>query len=85
MAPGEVLELLSSDPISWWELPAWLEVHGHRLLLRERRGLWPWRSYRFLIQRGTGTRAGFVSPPRYRRQQAPDPGSPGTGRDEVQR
>lgn len=52
MAPGEVLELLSSDPISWWELPAWLEVHGHRLLFRERRRIWPWRYYRFLIQRG---------------------------------
>lgn len=52
MAPGEVLELLSSDPISWWELPAWLEVHGHRLLFRERRRMWPWRYFRFLIQRG---------------------------------
>lgn len=30
MEPGEVLELLSTDPISWWKLPAWLEKHGHR-------------------------------------------------------
>lgn len=58
MAPGELLELLSSDPISWWELPAWLEVHGHRLLFRERRRVWPWRYFRFLIQRGAGTSPG---------------------------
>ena len=58
MAPGEVLELLSSDPISWWELPGWLEVHGHRLLFRERRRIWPWRYFRFLIQRGGAGTAG---------------------------
>lgn len=51
MQPGEVLELLSTDPISWWELPAWLEKHGHRLLSREQKGRLWWRSYRYLIQK----------------------------------
>ena len=52
MAPGEVLELLSTDPISWWELPAWLGKHGHTLLRREQSGRLWWKSYRFLIQKG---------------------------------
>lgn len=52
MEPSDVLELLSSDRISWWELPAWLEKHGHSLLAQERRGHWLWQSYRFLIQKG---------------------------------
>lgn len=51
MQPGETLELLSSDPISWWELPAWLEKHGQRLLQREKRGRLWWRSFRFLIEK----------------------------------
>ncbi|MCG3141968.1 MAG: hypothetical protein HDKAJFGB_03328 [Anaerolineae bacterium] len=54
MGPRDVLELLSSDRISWWELPAWLEQQGHRLLKQERQGRWLWQSYRFLIEKGTG-------------------------------
>lgn len=60
MQPGEVLELLSSDPISWWELPAWLEKHGHRLLLREKQGRLWWRWYRFLIEKGAYHERGDV-------------------------
>jgi len=52
MRPGEVLELLSTDRISWWELPAWLEKHGHTLINREQSGRMWWKSYRFLIQKG---------------------------------
>ncbi|WP_407929048.1 sulfurtransferase TusA family protein [Candidatus Methylacidithermus pantelleriae] len=52
MQPGEVLELLSSDPISWWELPAWLNKKGHRLLSCEKGGRLWWRWYRFLIEKG---------------------------------
>ena len=51
---GEVLEVLSTDPISWWELPAWLEKHGYELLERERRGRFLGRHYRFLITLGEG-------------------------------
>ncbi len=53
MAPEETLELLSTDRISWWELPAWLEVNGHTLVEREQSGRLWWRSYRYLIRRGT--------------------------------
>lgn len=52
MEPDEVLELLSTDRISWWELPAWLDKHGYRLIKQERQGRWLWQSYRFLIQKG---------------------------------
>lgn len=52
MPRGEVLELLSSDPFSWWELPAWLEQHEYPLLHSEQAGRWWWKSYRFLIQKG---------------------------------
>lgn len=58
MGPRDVLELLSSDRISWWELPAWAEKHGHHLLAQERQGRWLWQSYRFLIQKGADERAG---------------------------
>ncbi|MCC7162471.1 MAG: sulfurtransferase TusA family protein [Anaerolineae bacterium] len=54
MGQRDVLELLSTDRISWWELPAWLEKHGHQLLAQERQGRWLWQSYRFLIQKGAG-------------------------------
>lgn len=55
LGPGEVLELLSTDPLSWWELPAWAQQNGHTLLLRERVGRWRilWPAYRYWIQRGT--------------------------------
>lgn len=51
MRPGEVLELLSTDRISWWELPVWLEKHGHTLVTREQSGRLWWKTYRFLIQK----------------------------------
>src|SRR5690606_26904918 len=53
MAPEETLELLSTDRISWWELPAWLEMNGHTLVERGQSGRLWWRSYRYLIRRGT--------------------------------
>lgn len=54
LVKGGTLEVLSSDPISWWELPAWLDKHGYTLLQKERRGKFLWRSYRFLIARDGG-------------------------------
>lgn len=52
MHTGEVLELLSNDRFSWWELPAWLERHAHPLIHSEQAGRLWWKSYRFLIQKG---------------------------------
>jgi putative copper resistance protein D len=50
LQPGAVLELLSTGALSWWELPAWLEVNGYELVERGR-GRWRLRrSYRFLIR-----------------------------------
>jgi putative copper resistance protein D len=50
LQPGAVLEVLSTDRFSWWELPAWLEVNGYALLEREK-GWWRLRrSYRFLVR-----------------------------------
>lgn len=55
MEEGDVLEVLSTDPVSWWQLPAWVEVEGHTLVARERLGRWRllWPAYRFLIRRGS--------------------------------
>lgn len=52
MQAGDVLELLSSDRISWWELPAWVEKNGYRLLKQEKNGRWLWQWYHFMIQKG---------------------------------
>jgi TusA-related sulfurtransferase len=52
MRPGEVLELLSTDSFSWWELPAWLEKQEYPLIHSEQSGRLWWKSYRFLIQKG---------------------------------
>lgn len=51
MQPSDTLELLSTDRISWWELPAWLEINGHALLQQEKRGRLWWRHYHFLIRK----------------------------------
>lgn len=51
IGPADVLELLSTDPISWWELPAWLEKHGLVLLHREYSGRLWWQTYRYLIKK----------------------------------
>ncbi len=48
---GQVVELLSSGRISWWELPAWVEKNGHRLLKKEKNGRWLWQWYHFMIQK----------------------------------
>ncbi|HET8654618.1 MAG TPA: CopD family protein [Longimicrobiaceae bacterium] len=65
---GAVMELLSTDAFSWWELPAWLEVNGFELLEKEK-GRWRLRrSYRFLIRNGAPDgavgepRSGVVAP-----------------------
>src|SRR5690606_21819934 len=66
LQPGDLFELLSSDPISWWELPAWLEKHGHLLQERERSGRLWWRTYRYLIRKGAADTAGLetrLAPP----------------------
>lgn len=52
MQAGDVLDLLSSDRISWWELPAWVEKNRHRMLRKEKNGRWLWQWYRFLIHKG---------------------------------
>ncbi|HET7321971.1 MAG TPA: sulfurtransferase TusA family protein, partial [Longimicrobiaceae bacterium] len=59
---GAVLELLSTDRFSWWELPAWLEMNGYELLEREKRRWRLRRSYRFLIRcTGEGVDAAWTS------------------------
>ena len=32
LAPGDVLEVLASDPGTQHDIPAWCRVHGHALL-----------------------------------------------------
>ncbi len=51
LSPSGTLEVLSSDAISWWELPAWLEQHRYTLLEKERKGRFLWRYFRFVIQK----------------------------------
>lgn len=44
MEPGQVLEVTASDPGSWRDIPAYLELSGHRLLsAREHDGLYDYR------------------------------------------
>lgn len=50
LQPGAVLEVLSTDPFSWWELPGWTEMNGYRLIEREKERWRLRRSYRFLVQ-----------------------------------
>lgn len=57
MQPGDVLELLSSDRISWWELPAWVEKNGYHLVAKEKNGRWLWQWYRFMIQKNAAESA----------------------------
>ncbi len=60
MRPGEVLEVLSTDPVSWWELPAWARQNGYELLDQRPWGRYRllWRAFRFLLRKpgvaGTG-------------------------------
>ena len=35
MQPGEVLHVSASDPGTLHDIPAWVKVHGHHLLLAE--------------------------------------------------
>ncbi|MFN3285546.1 MAG: sulfurtransferase TusA family protein [bacterium] len=53
LRPGEVLELLSTDPVSWWELPAWARQNGYEVVDQRPWGRYRvlWRTYRFLIRR----------------------------------
>lgn len=51
LPPSGTLEILSSDAISWWELPAWLEQHHYTLLEKERNGRLLWRHFRFLVKK----------------------------------
>ena len=69
MEEGGLLEVLSTDPISWWELPAWVEVEGHTLVAKERIGRWRllWPAYRFLIRKEA---APLTRPPLAAEQEA---------------
>lgn len=61
LGPGEVLELLSTDPISWWELPAWARQNGYEVLDQRVVGRYRilWRTYRFLLrQAGSASTTG---------------------------
>ena len=69
LAPGETLEMLSTDRISWWELPAWLEMNGHTLVEREQSGRLWWRSYRYLIRRGGAKQETDKQTPPQRKRQ----------------
>ena len=51
LQPGAVLEVLSTDPFAWWELPGWVEVNGYRLVQREKERWRLRRSYRFLVRK----------------------------------
>ncbi len=37
LAPGEILEVLATDPGVLHDIPAWCRVHGHELLETERK------------------------------------------------
>ena len=43
---GDVLEVLATDPGVLHDIPAWCRVHGHRLLVSERRA----EDFRFRIE-----------------------------------
>ncbi|MDR7414990.1 MAG: sulfurtransferase TusA family protein [Armatimonadota bacterium] len=53
LEPGQVLELLSTDPMSWWELPAWARQNGYEVLDQRVVGRYRllWRTYRFFLRR----------------------------------
>lgn len=53
MGPGEVLEVLSTDPVSRWELPAWARQNGYELLDQRPWGRYRllWRAFRFLLRK----------------------------------
>lgn len=59
LEPGQVLELLSTDPISWWELPAWARQNGYEVLDQRVVGRYRvlWRTYRFLLARAAAPAA----------------------------
>lgn len=63
LRPGQVLELLSTDPISWWELPAWARQNGYEVVDQRPWGRYRvlWRTYRFLIRR-SGAEASTAGP-----------------------
>jgi TusA-related sulfurtransferase len=46
---GAVLELLSKNVYAPYEVPAWAGKYGYRILKQERRGIFPFRYYRFLV------------------------------------
>ena len=37
LEPGEVMKVVSYDPGTWEDIPAWCRMQGHRLLYREHR------------------------------------------------
>lgn len=38
LSPGEVLEVICTDPGALVDIPAWCRVHGHELISADRRG-----------------------------------------------
>ena len=45
---NQVLEILTTDPASWYDIPAWAKVSGQELISAEENGP---REYRFLVRR----------------------------------
>lgn len=54
LVPGEVLQVLSTDPASRGELRDWAERSGNPLLESQTLGPFWRREFRYLIRRGTG-------------------------------
>jgi tRNA 2-thiouridine synthesizing protein A len=48
LGPGDLLEVVTSDPASVDGLPAWAHVHGHEVVERAGDG----HTYRFLLRAG---------------------------------
>jgi tRNA 2-thiouridine synthesizing protein A len=48
--PGKILEILTTDPKSKTDIPAWATKKGHQLLIMEDE----WISIKFLIKKSSG-------------------------------
>lgn len=46
LAPGDMLEVVATDPGTLHDIPAWCRVHGHRVLESDRHG----ENFRFRIE-----------------------------------
>ncbi|WP_308789424.1 sulfurtransferase TusA family protein [Thermus composti] len=48
---GAVLEIFSKDVYAPYEVPTWAGKYGYRILKHERRGVFPFRYHRFLVEK----------------------------------